>query len=289
MARLSESDVKIVQNALGLTADGILGPKTLQAMIDFLSKHGAIPAAEEKTPESRPETETAQDTDTFVHDKVVKIVTVFETGSPEGNYSCVSIYKDGGGGAYKQITYGKTQTTQDGHLDKLLTSYIDSFGDEPLTDTAETIKAALPTKNKRSLCTDKKFIAALKEAGKEERMKEVQDRFFDETYYAPAEKWFKTNGFTLPLSMLVIFDSFIHSGGILSFLRNRFAEKVPADGGDEKTWIRSYVTIRKVWLAAHTNKILRNTVYRMDTMQRAIKAGNWDLKKSVNANGVIVK
>lgn len=285
MTRLPESDVKIVQNALGLSADGILGPKTLQAMIEFLRKHGAIPAEEEqKEPAEVPAT-----TDDFVHDKVVKIVTVFETGSPEGNYSCVSIYKDGGGGAYKQITYGKTQTTQDGHLDKLLNSYIDSFGDEPLTDAAKTIRAALPTKTKRSLCTDKKFIAALKEAGKEERMKKVQDKFFDETYYAPAEKWFKSTGFTLPLSMLVIFDSFIHSGGILSFLRNRFAEKVPSAGGDEKEWIRSYVTIRRNWLSCHSNKILRKTVYRMDTMLQAIKAGNWDLKKPVNANGVVVK
>lgn len=285
MTRLPESDVKIVQNALGLSADGILGPKTLQAMIEFLRKHGAIPAEEEqKEPAEVPATE-----DTFVHDKVVKIVTVFETGSPEGNYSCVSIYKDGGGGAYKQITYGKTQTTQDGHLDKLLNSYIDSFGDDPLTEAAKTIRAALPTKTKRILCADKKFIAALKEAGKEERMKKVQDKFFDETYYAPAEKWFKSTGFTLPLSMLVIFDSFIHSGGILSFLRNRFAEKVPSAGGDEKAWIRSYVTIRRNWLSCHSNKILRNTVYRMDTMQQAIKAGNWDLRKPVNANGVVVK
>ena len=285
MTRLPESDVKIVQNALGLSADGILGPKTLQAMIEFLRKHGAIPVEEEqKEPVEVPAT-----TDDFVHDKVVKIVTVFETGSPEGNYSCVSIYKDGGGGAYKQITYGKTQTTQDGHLDKLLNSYIDSFGDEPLTEAAKTIRAALPTKTKRTLCSDKKFIAALKEAGKEERMKKVQDKFFDETYYAPAEKWFKSSGFTLPLSMLVIFDSFIHSGGILSFLRNRFAEKVPSAGGDEKAWIRSYVTIRRNWLSCHSNKILRNTVYRMDTMQQAIKAGNWDLKKPVNANGVVVK
>jgi hypothetical protein len=29
-------------------------------------------------------------------------------------------------------------------------------------------------------------------------------------------EWFKKNGFTLPLSMLVIYDSYIHSGGILT-------------------------------------------------------------------------
>jgi hypothetical protein len=47
-------------------------------------------------------------------------------------------------------------------------------------------------------------------------------------------EWFKKNGFTLPLSMLVIYDSYIHSGGIRNDLRKRFAEWVPAEGRNEK-------------------------------------------------------
>lgn len=53
------------------------------------------------------------------------------------------------------------------------------------------------------------------------------------------------NGFSLPLSALVIYDSFIHSGSILYFLRKRFHEMPTAKGGDEKTWIRQYVGVRQ--------------------------------------------
>lgn len=146
----------------------------------------------------------------------------------------------------------------------------------------------MPTKNNRDLVNDTEFINALKSAGKEEIMQEVQDEFFDETYFSPAYNWFKNNGFILPLSMLVIYDSYIHSGGILTFLRNRFKEVPPASGGDEKTWIEQYVSTRKSWLANHSNKILRNTVYRMKTMQDCIDNNNWDLTKPINANGVII-
>jgi hypothetical protein len=48
----------------------------------------------------------------------------------------------------------------------------------------------------------------------------------------------------LPLSMLVVYDSFIHSGSVPMFLRKRFIERPPANGGDEKKWIGSYVEVR---------------------------------------------
>ena len=45
-------------------------------------------------------------------------------------------------------------------------------------------------------------------------MRQTQDAFFDKVYFQPAKAWADAHGFTLPLSMLVIFDSFIHSGQI---------------------------------------------------------------------------
>lgn len=277
---------KRIQEAVGVSADGIWGKNTAKAVWAYIQAAEGL-SEDVSIEEPKQESESYWELDASdaitdeVHRKCVQTLNVFETGSPEGDYSNVSIYKDGGGGAYRQITYGASQTTQDGNLDKLLYKYV-KLSD---TDVAKRIALELPTKGRRDLVNDKTFISLLKQAGKEDIMKQVQDEFFDEAYFIPAYKWFIDNKFELPLSMLVIYDSFIHSGGILSFLRKRFNEVPPAKGGDEKAWIKAYVSTRRKWLANHSNKILRNTVYRMDTMQSCIASDNWDLEKPYKAHG----
>jgi hypothetical protein len=97
------------------------------------------------------------------------------------------------------------------------------------------------------------------------------------------------NGFSLPLSALVIYDSSIHSGSILYFLRQRFPEMPPAKGGDEKTWIRQYVDVRQDWLANHQLTILHATIYRAQCFKGEMARDNWDLSQfPVDANGVDV-
>lgn len=289
---------KKIQAVVGVKVDGVYGKETASAIWKYI-QHTETPQVEEVKPEvpvnppkevittsSSWELNTDDLIDARVHDRCVQVLNVFETGKPDGDYSNVSIYKDGGGGAYKQITYGASQTTQDGNLDKLLYKYLES--NPTNMEAAKVIVANVPTKTDRMLYTNKAFIQALKDAGKDPVMQQCQNEFFDETYFVPAYKWFLNNGFTQPLSMLVIYDSFIHSGGILSFLRKRFAEVPPANGGDEKAWIKAYVRTRKSWLANHSNKILRNTVYRMKTMQELIDAGDWALEGKINANGTIL-
>jgi chitosanase len=117
----------------------------------------------------------------------------------------------------------------------------------------------------------------------------TQDKFFDEVYWNPAAAWFERNGFRLPLTMLVAYDSYIHSGRVPMFLRYRFSEKPPAKGGDEKKWTTSYVEARHQWLKYHEKKILRKTIYRTQTFMNEIGRDNWDLDKlPINANGVNV-
>lgn len=213
-----------------------------------------------------------------------RVINVFETGTPEGNYSAVSIYADGPHGI-RQITYGRSQTTEYGNLRQLvqdyahvgatysaaLLPYVDKIGNEPLTDDAT-------------------FKKLLKAAGKNDRfMRAVQDSFFDRVYFQPALDWATAQGFVEVLSGLVIYDSFIHSGGILWFLRNRFAETTPAAGGSERKWIKAYVRVRDEWLRTHSNTILQKTVYRTECFQREIDRGNWDLsRRPIVANGSAV-
>jgi chitosanase len=220
--------------------------------------------------------------------KIIQVINVFETGTPTGNYSNISIYADGpvvNGVRIKQITYGRSQTTEYGVLKILIQQYIINNG-----QYAEQFKPYADKIGKQpSLCTDSSFKTLLKNAGQNDPiMKSTQDIFFDQVYYQPAFNWFTGMKFTFPLSLLVIYDSFIHSGTILAFLRQRFPESVPVNGGDEKKWIAQYLGVRHDWLEHHSNKILRNTVYRPICFEKAITQNNWDLSLPINANGTII-
>jgi len=221
--------------------------------------------------------------------KIERIINVFETGSAEGKYGVIAKLKDYRDPATNsnivQITYGRSQTTEFGNLKSLLNLYTNSNG--AYADTLKPYLNRIGTKP--SLSTDQVFVDTLKIAGRTDPvMKKVQDEFFDSYYYLPALGWFKQMGFTLPLSMLVIYDSFIHSGTILPFLRQRFPEKPPVKGGNEKEWIAQYVDARHKWLSTHSNGIIRKTVYRTFCLKKQIEKDNWNLSQPVMAQGVLI-
>jgi chitosanase len=146
--------------------------------------------------------------------------------------------------------------------------YLDRIGIEPLHDNTN-------------------FKELLKEAGISQKMKEVQDEFFDKIYWNPAYNWFVNNKFTFPLSMLVVYDSFIHSGSILMTLRKKFPEYLPVKGGKEKVWIQSYTNSRHQWLKYHLKPILRKTIYRTQLFLDLIGKDNWNLDKPIKVNNSI--
>jgi chitosanase len=221
--------------------------------------------------------------------KIERVINVFETGVPEGKYGALAKFKD-----YRdpetnaniiQITYGRSQTTEFGNLKSLLKHYIDDNGIYADKFSSYISKIGI----KPSLCNDQVFCDTLKIAGNSDPvMKTCQDEFFDSYYYLPALGWFKQMGFTLPLSLLVIYDSFIHSGTILPFLRQRFPEKPPVMGGDEKTWILQYVDARHKWLSTHPNSVLRKTVYRTLCLKKQIINNNWNLTQPVMVQGQVI-
>jgi len=212
-----------------------------------------------------------------------RVLNAFETGSAAGDYSNISIYADGPD-RIRQITYGRSQTTEYGHLHELVAMYVAAKGElsselEPFVDKI----------GHEALVGDAEFKQLLKKAGKDPVMQRTQDAFFDRRYFQPALNWATENGFIEALSGLVIYDSYIHSGGILSFLRQSFAEAPPVEGGEEETWIKQYVDTRHKWLANHSNAILRNTIYRTKCLKREIQRNNWDLSQlPIEANDVQV-
>lgn len=202
-----------------------------------------------------------------------KIINIFEMGRETIDYSGVFIYADGPGSPpAKQVTlsFGLTEY---GNLVPFVKEYANSSG-----KLAAQFKPYVSKIGKTSLVNDSKFISLLKQAGREDEVfRDLTDEYYDRKYIQPALKWFNGNGFKLPLSFLTILDSTIHSGSILSFLRNRFSEVPPAKGGNEKAWILAYLRVRRAWLASHSNKILRNTTYRADFILKCASRDDWGL------------
>lgn len=216
---------------------------------------------------------------------IEKVINCIETGRPEGKYYAVSIYDDAPGGA-EQVTYGKSQTTEFGQLKKLLQSYVHNKG-----VYAKELEPFIPLIKTGVLSKNKEFINYLKIAGRDDPiMKSCQDAIFYDLYYVPALFWARGNEFTFPLSVLVIYDSYIHSGKMPEFLMKKFPEKKPINGGDEKKWIEQYVKCRLNWLANHENKDLNKSVYRMKCFMNQINTGNWMLEqRPILVNGYYIR
>lgn len=210
------------------------------------------------------------------------IVSIFETGRipTTKSYSTCSVLNDGAG-----ISYGKHQCTDKaGSLDLVCKRYIELGGQQagPLKEymsylaTNESTKYNNVTSNYPSWLNS--LISLLKSAGSDVLMQQAQDEIFEKFYWNPALEHCENIGLKTALGHLVIYDTCIHSGsGRVSSLRQRFPEKSPANGGDEKAWAIAFLNTRRAWLASNSNPLVQKTVYRIDAMLEIAKADNWNL------------
>lgn len=215
---------------------------------------------------------------------IERIVNVFETGTPDGDYAAITIFNDGPHNM-PQITYGRSQTTEFGNLGQLVRMYADANG-----RFSDLLRPFASRVGQEILTDNAEFKGLLRSAGREDPvMRRIQDQFFDQAYFQPAMQWADNHQFTLPLSALVIYDSFIHSGRILSVIRNTFPEVTPDQGGSEKLWITAYINARQNFLAGSHRAVVRRTVYRTKCLMDEANRENWDLSLvPVIANGVKV-
>jgi chitosanase len=205
---------------------------------------------------------------------IKKILLAFEQSSTSIKYDAIYKYDDGPNDK-KQITVS-FGITEYGNLKTLIKSYIFKNG-----KYVSEFSPYVPKIGVESLVEDTKFINLLKESAVNDPvMKVCQEEAYDSMYIDPAYSFCDKNGLVLPLSRLVICDSYLHSGSVLSSLRNSFPETVPARGGNEKVWVESYCKARRSWLANHSRTILQKTVYRMDFMIDRIEKGDWELTQS---------
>jgi chitosanase len=221
---------------------------------------------------------------------ILQILQAIETGRAAGDYGLVSLMHDGEGDRL-QVTLGIQFDEASGDLQKVLSAYCQKGG--PAADHLSHFIAKVnrfASNSATVLAHDQNFQSILRSLGAEPAMRAAQDEIFDSETWGPAKKWFDSEGFTLPLSMLVIDDSFLQSGSILSFLRERFEEVPPARGGDEKAWIRAYTEVRHKWLSSSNNTALRNSSYRTRFYLSLLELEDWNLTGGrYSVNGVSIK
>ena len=207
-------------------------------------------------------------------DLIVKILSVAETGETSWDSGATYFYDDGPN-QKNQATLA-IGFTASGNLVKVLETYVDRGG----SFAAQFAPFITMLHSGNLLPKNQDFATLCRQAAQDPLFKEVQTDCFKEFYLTKAFAWASKHGFGLPLSYLVIADSFLHSGSMLDFLMNRFAEKKPSDGGDEKSWIKDYTATRKDWLANHSKQVLRNTVYRCNCYLVQIDKSNWNLEQT---------
>lgn len=200
------------------------------------------------------------------------IINIFETGSVRGHYGKVTLIPGDTG----QLTFGRSQTTlASGGLHGLIAAYVGRSGArfaaefEPFVPRLEIRDEALNEA--------RHFHNLLRASADDPVMRDTQDEFFDETYWARAERIARRDRMTQPLGVTVVYDSVVH--GSWTRIRRRVLDNhgTVSELG-ETTWITRYVEERRSWLANHSRRDLRRTVYRMEALGRLIQQGQWMLE-----------
>jgi chitosanase len=199
------------------------------------------------------------------------ILNLFETGSVVGRYGSVTVLAGDTG----QLTFGRSQTTLgSGNLALL----IERYSTNPAARFGARLSKFLPRLRERdNTLNDDEFLKNVLRASADDLvMRDVQDVFFDDAYWAPAVRASTKSGIKLPLGVAIVYDGHVHGSWRLIRDRVNSAMGTPAQAS-ERVWLREYVRQRREWLATNNNPLLRKTVYRMDAFGRLITLDNWGL------------
>lgn len=223
-----------------------------------------------------------------IKDRIMSVIMIFETGYARKRFDSISIYNDarGDGEVYDssknepmtQVTYGYLQTTQTSYLVDIVKRYVDNGG-----KYADELRIYIKDIPKRYI-KDPNFVKYLKLAASDTVMQEAQDYVFETKYFKKALDTCKKLGIKSNLGVLIVFDSIIHSGSIMQFLRDRFEEKAPIDGGDEITWLKQYTLTRRAWLLSKGG-LLAKCIYRQDVFLRLFESLDFTLKNKISTQG----
>ena len=215
-----------------------------------------------------------------VENKIIQILSCFETGRKEVKYDAVYVYNDGKN-RRRQVTLSYGFTEDGGNLYKMLQFYEISNG-----KYSDQLLPYLPKIGTGVLHSSESFKTLLKEvAQKDDFFNACQDFAFRALYLKKGCDKAEEYGVKSNLGIAVIIDSVLH--GSLEYVANLFPEARPSRGGNEKIFIKAYCEARQKWLTSK-GVPLSNTIYRPIAFLDAISKGNWDLGQPFLANGVII-
>jgi chitosanase len=231
------------------------------------------------------------------------IISCHETMPPRPipNYAQIARLPDGPGNVV-QVTFGAHQATdRSDSLDNILKEYrrlaqekyAGQWAAQSLADELEVYLPELAVNSPASckaLAQNERFVDLLKLAAQDPLMAQAQENVFEVHYFEPALEAVIGSNWVEPLSLAVVYDSMIH--GSWAKIRDRIPVEL-----DERAWIARYVTTRRWHMSTAgsqasiwSRRLLRRTVYRMDTFGVLIDKGNWNLDTPIRTgNGGIVK
>lgn len=228
-------------------------------------------------------------------DLFYKIISVFEYDSANPQYCEIFNLDDGRG--YTAGIVGFTSEYDDFYL--LLEEYSRIKKDNQLQKYLKILKKEdykmsdlrdLPRDWKKE-CQDNQFIVA-------------QNRIADQLYYNPAMSHSNVLGITSEVGKLILFDTIIQHGnandpdGLPSIIKqaNNKLGGSPAGGINEKTWLTTFLNIRKSILLnpsnSETQEVWSESVDRCDFYKSLVNSTDDDIilplyVKTVNHNIII--
>ena len=192
--------------------------------------------------------------------------------------------RDGDPNRRLQVTLG-IQFDEAGDLPKLLKSYCVQNGQFAMQISPYLAKLNTGNDAATVLSQSQRFRDLLRNAGADPVMQRLQIEIFKATSWDPALRWAKARKFALPLSFLIVADSFLQSNQMLSRLTQRVRVALPVTSqADEKDWVTGYTKIRNAWLKAAGGAMAASS-YRTECYLRLIARGDWDLTSDVVMNG----
>jgi chitosanase len=225
-------------------------------------------------------------------DQVIgQMVSVFENGTPEIQYAYVEDLDDGRG-----YTAGRAGfCTACGDLLTVVKTYTAQVPTNPLARYLPTL-TVLARSSDDSTDGLGGFENAWRTAAGDPAFRQVQDQVTDSLYYAPARKIAEDNGVRSALGMAILVDTAVQQGtendpdSLPSMVAktNATAGGIPADGVDETTWLKDFLTVRRTTLehpsSPDTGDVWKDSVGRVDAFAALLDAGNLDLETPFTIN-----
>jgi hypothetical protein len=236
---------------------------------------------------------------------IEQITSVFETGEPQFQYGDIEDNDDRAG-----VTCGRAGFTG-GELEIIVSRYSSAKGG----DTA--LAAYLPCLEKMGLKIEQDYSClfpsltpaqmatpgfksedggliskvdfgkAWTEAAKDPAMRQVQDRYEEETYFGPSMVEADALGLTTALGAACVYDAEIQmdTRPLFAAIRTGFAavhggREKPANLAEETDWIRLYLKERRAELAPRPDGM--DTRGRVDSLAQILDSGNLQLGLPLN-------